>query len=164
MRVYERGVSSSLALLYFLLGLMGGGRAAALIGGKVLQNGEIFCQSVRPSQPDLRPSQPGLRHSQPGLRHSQPGLRPSQPDLRPGQSGLRPIQPDLRPSQIRGSASQPAKKKGRKLGQDSVQGMGIQQWGPSNQGACKYVFSFHCIYRMALQFVINAASHSPDLT
>ena len=36
MRVYERGVSGSLALLYFLLGLKGGGRAAALIGGKVL--------------------------------------------------------------------------------------------------------------------------------
>ena len=51
-------VSGSLALLYFSWVFMGGSRAAALIGDKVLQNGEIFCLSVRPFPPLGYPARP----------------------------------------------------------------------------------------------------------
>ena len=60
------------------LGFHGESRAAALIGDKVLWNGEIFHHSVHLSvhSPPPWAIQSGLRPSQPGLKPSQPGLKP----------------------------------------------------------------------------------------
>ena len=62
----------------FSLVFMRGRREAALIGNKVLWNGEIFCLflhlSINPFP--LWAIQPGLRPSQPGLKPSQQGLKP----------------------------------------------------------------------------------------
>lgn len=51
-------------------------RAAAPVGNEVLQNGEVFCSSIRPSV-HLHPPWEAL----PGLRVYHPGLRASQPSV-----------------------------------------------------------------------------------
>ena len=70
-------VSSTLAPLYTVFGLkLGCSGAAAPIGEEVLENGEIFCSSIRPSvHPSVRPSiRPLVRWSvRPSVR---PFVRP----------------------------------------------------------------------------------------
>ena len=92
MRVYERGVSGSLALLYFLFGLMGGGRAAALIGGKPVEWGDFL--SVCEAQPARSEAQPARPEAQP----AKPEAQPARPEAQPAKSEARPVRPEAHPA------------------------------------------------------------------
>ena len=102
-------VSGALAPLYTVFGLkLGYSGAAAPIGDKVLQNGEIFrlfvCPSIRPSVhlsihpfPPLRAQEQARQALDPSSQASEPAKQASEP-LRPGWLALRPACLALKPA------------------------------------------------------------------
>ena len=102
-------VSGALAPLYTVFGLkLGYSGAAAPIGDKVLQNGEIFSLFVRPSIrpsvhlsihpfPPLRAQEQARQALDPSSQASEPAKQASEP-LRPGWLALRPACLALKPA------------------------------------------------------------------